>query len=259
MHHFEVLVAKFVRPAVRAKLTDRPTRSHFGGKAELPRGMTLPEHENPLGLLARVSLTELQAAVPTEWLPKSGALLFFADIGEPEYIDPTNQSAYAVRFVDDLAAPVDARIWKGKSVLPNPRNMEFERVDTIPGLDHRLIEAFEWEFEERMAYIKFFEARQGARARHQIDGYPNVPQNDIEELHCQLAEDGRDLGVLLYDEQRFDAALVSAQRDWRLLFQADTDDELDVMWGDGGTLYFFVREEDARRGDFSRVRASWQG
>lgn len=35
--------------------------------------------------------------------------------------------------------------------------------------------------------------------------------------------------------------------DWSLLFQMDTDDELNVMWGDAGMLYFWVRREDARQ------------
>jgi uncharacterized protein YwqG len=33
----------------------------------------------------------------------------------------------------------------------------------------------------------------------------------------------------------------------------DTDDELDVMWGDGGMLYFWVEEEAARAGRFDNV------
>ena len=29
------------------------------------------------------------------------------------------------------------------------------------------------------------------------------------------------------------------------LLQIDTDDSLDMMWADGGLLYFWIREEDA--------------
>ena len=47
--------------------------------------------------------------------------------------------------------------------------------------------------------------------------------------------------------------LAPGAKDWRLLLQFSSDDDLDVMWGDVGDLYFWVREQDARKGDFSNV------
>lgn len=41
--------------------------------------------------------------------------------------------------------------------------------------------------------------------------------------------------------------------EWRLLLQLDSDDASDMMWGDSGILYFWIREADARAGDFSNV------
>jgi uncharacterized protein YwqG len=38
--------------------------------------------------------------------------------------------------------------------------------------------------------------------------------------------------------------------EWRLLLQIDTDDDLDLMWGDCGMLYFCVKEQEARVGNF---------
>ena len=42
-------------------------------------------------------------------------------------------------------------------------------------------------------------------------------------------------------------------KDWRLLLQMDSDDDLDVMWGDAGILYFWIQADEARRGDFSNA------
>jgi uncharacterized protein YwqG len=257
MRDIEKLVRGFARSTVRVKLTDRPTRSHFGGPAELPRGMTIPPRVCPLALLARISLTELQAAAPTEWLPKSGALLVFADIERWFDILPKDPSAYLVLHVEDLAQPVDART-KKKHARPRARNIAFERTETLPSRERSRIQALALTDDEESAYHDLRHALLGGLTRHQVDGFPNDIQHDEEEFGCQLAHTGIDARDFVGDNDSRDAAVEAAQRDWRLLFQFDSDDDLDVMWGDAGTLYFFVREEDARRGDFSGVRASWQ-
>lgn len=74
---------------------------------------------------------------------------------------------------------------------------------------------------------------------HQIGGYPCPVQSDS--MEAQRHDIARRLG------QPSDMA------DWRLLLQLDTDDDAGMMWGDVGSLYFWVREQDARAGDFSKI------
>lgn len=75
---------------------------------------------------------------------------------------------------------------------------------------------------------------------HQIGGYPCPVQNDSMEAECQsiASRMGRSGGDI---------------SDWQLLLQLDSDDGAGMMWGDGGMLYFWIREQDAGEGDFSKV------
>lgn len=45
-------------------------------------------------------------------------------------------------------------------------------------------------------------------------------------------------------------ALEADCEQWSLLLQLDSDDPL-FMWGDGGTLYYWLREADLARRDFA--------
>ncbi|GAA5513288.1 hypothetical protein Dcar01_02021 [Deinococcus carri] len=64
---------------------------------------------------------------------------------------------------------------------------------------------------------------------HKLGGYPNFTQSDPR----QPADD-----------------LI-------LLFQLDSDERLGLMWGDVGTANFFIRPQDLKRRDFSKVAYHW--
>ena len=43
-----------------------------------------------------------------------------------------------------------------------------------------------------------------------------------------------------------------------LLFQMDSDDELEVMWGDAGMLYFCIEKQDLFHKRFNKVKFTLQ-
>jgi uncharacterized protein YwqG len=109
------------------------------------------------------------------------------------------------------------------------------------------------EEEERVwkAFDALREAEYGHGPKHQIGGYPDPVQGAEMDQECQLASNGLSVGNSSgYDDPRAEALRAGAS-DWRLLLQLDSDDDLKVMWGDCGRIYFWVREQDARKRDFS--------
>ena len=87
---------------------------------------------------------------------------------------------------------------------------------------------------------------------HQVGGYPGNLQWDGMEIQCAVAT-ARDGDIRNLGEEEPTPADLEAARDWRLLLQVDSDPAAGFDWIQGGRLYFWVHEADARSGDFSRV------
>jgi hypothetical protein len=51
-----------------------------------------------------------------------------------------------------------------------------------------------------------------------------------------------------------EAGLIEQVYEWELLLTLEYDEKREWSWGKAGTLYFLIRQQDLRTGDFSRVR-----
>lgn len=85
---------------------------------------------------------------------------------------------------------------------------------------------------------------------HKIGGFPDWIQGPMWH-HIQMSSNGIPLDGDEPDPR--EAALLPSTPEWRLLLQLDTDDDLGWLWGDGGRLYFTIKENDLKKGDFSRT------
>jgi len=83
---------------------------------------------------------------------------------------------------------------------------------------------------------------------HHIGGYPEPVQGNV------FTECEKDYSE---HKQTWQQAAENSHR-WRLLLQFDTDGDLGVMWGDAGTIYFCIREDDLRAGRFDKVCSTMQ-
>lgn len=240
--HARILVEGLRRPMLRLLTSEGAGFSKLGGYPELPPELDWPTaREGPLAFIAQLDLAEVRAAGGPEWLPSAGFLFVFNDAdryGFPDHMKVLFSSgrgparrppsplraeyefdARPVRLVHDSSAP--SSDW----------------LDLDPGLGLALDDLYPDNAPE-----------------HRVGGYPLEIQSGSMALECETL-------VRRYfprDGKKHSGPAEPMQTPWRLLLQVDSDDEVGMMWGDAGRLYLFIREEDARAGDFSRTVAVMQ-
>ncbi len=253
MRNVAALTAPHAAPALHLTLDDAPSRSHIGGEPVLPEGMNWPTRNGVrLDFLARLSLADVHRAGAIDWLPARGALLFFYDVErQPWGFDPVDRGSWAVVLVDDLEAAATAADPLPANGRKIPfRFAHFRLIQSLPSWERASIEALGLNDPESEELMRLTDEVFEAKPKHQVGGFPAPVQGDDMELEAQLVSHGLYCGNQTGYKDPRAVALRHGAADWRLLLQLDSDDDLGVMWGDSGTLYFWVPEASAREGKF---------
>jgi uncharacterized protein YwqG len=244
-------------PAVHIVKTKSPSLSHFDGLPNLPPEFHWPEHKGrKLGFVARLSLSEIQRANRIEWLPSRGALLFFYDMEEqPWGYDPKDRGSSVVLLAPDLPAPISQQGVQpdGRASPLSQRNIAFRRIDVLPSLERNSVRDLELSERESDLFSELTDVAFSGEPKHQIAGFPAPIQGDDMELECQLVTNGVYCGDSKGHNDERAELLKPGAMNWRLLLQVDSDDALDVMWGDAGVIYYWVEEHAAREGRFENT------
>ncbi|MEO8115794.1 MAG: YwqG family protein [Phenylobacterium sp.] len=229
----------------------------LGGRPDLNSRHDWPLWKGePQSFLAQLDLAALRRTGGPDWLPERGALFFFYDAEQSTWgFDSADRGSWMVIHDPDgfAAAPRVLPVLPANAAYrerllggsPERSRPDAELMDVrFPDVDTPEYEAYE--------------ARLNASAPkdapwHQVGGYPAAIQTSAMALDCQLASNGVYLGGPEGYASSRRKVLEAGAKDWQLLLQVDSDDDAGMMWGDVGMLYFWVREEDARRGDFAGV------
>jgi uncharacterized protein YwqG len=237
-----------------ALAVDDPLASKLGGSAYWPKQQKPPVDvdDQPLHLLAQIRLEQLPESLG---FPRTGLLQFFiqstdfygANIDDGMDMESLSKQRYfKVVHWPELSAEYDVLPAREGEMLPFRTHKGFgmkfnPRMETLSIADFRSDQLF-----EKLTYSQAMEAYSAQNAvdpellwnmlddrdvigvQHKLGGYPFFTQSD----------------------PRTDAS-------YELLFQLDTDDAVDMMWGDVGVANFFIRPEDLKSGDFSKVAYNW--
>lgn len=227
-----------------------PGFSKLGGDPELPDGVAWPEvRGRPCAFVAQIDLSALPRDAGLNWLPGTGLLYAFVDLEGYGFADQVQ-----VRL--DASAAGEPRSPPARGLRFPERRIGFEPHASLPSLDWLGVDPAETDLtDDQLDEIAdLSEGSFGSGVQHRIGGYPSEIQGEQMRLSCELSRRG------LEPLQRAEvpAAVLRASKSWRLLLQIDSDPDLKMNWGDGGRLYVFVREQDARAGDVSRTVTIFQ-
>jgi predicted DNA-binding protein (MmcQ/YjbR family) len=228
-------------------------QSRIGGVPDLPLGWAYPTFDGkPLAFLAQINLEELPRAFPEKPLPSTGILYFFSAFGwqlangDPHPDLPWERGAEAgfsqvLHFSGSTAVlnrhphPPGMKMFKPavvrfEEMLSLPRAADDERDPALK--DARWSEAEFGRFDDLYFAFDFVLKRKlGAAPKHKLLGYADVIQAAV------------------------------TQSDGRLLCQIDSDYhhlDTDMMWGDGGMIYFTLPASDLADGNFARIHSDLQ-
>ncbi len=219
--------------------------SHFGGRPDVGPDFKWPQwNGKALGFLAQINCAEAAALDSDNLWPKSGSLCFFHAIADcPWGDDPDFARSWAVIHVKNDAlrlAELPAGLTAADLLPAFP--ISLRRFSTLPdALSGEVSDAEFDSYYELCSELRMVDGR--FEPAHQTLGHVDSIQGPVEE-----------------EWQEFQTKLGRPHddSDWKLLLQFDSDDDLNVMWGDAGMLYFGIRESAFRAQRFEETLLTWQ-
>lgn len=206
----------------------------------------------PLSFIAQINLLETSTFDKENLLPKTGMLYFFYSAEQEVWgFDPKDENKFKVIY------------WNGeftklkRAEFPNtlpeysrfkPCSVGIKAEVSLPSYGQEVYEDFADGDDD-----KYWEHVYNVGNLNKLLGYSDNIQNEME-LECELVTNGLYCGDASGYNDPKAKALEPNARNWRLLLQIDSNEENEMMWGDGGRIYFWIKKDDLLNRQFNK---SW--
>jgi uncharacterized protein YwqG len=245
------------KPAVLLESGASDGFSKIGGLPDLPESVEWPAWKGkPLSFLCQIDLSSIPEKSYFSGYPESGFLFFFYDQEQETWgFDPEDRGSWKVIYLESLQSGGRTPAPEGleKEYIYGEKFLKFSMVHTYPCTEDDKIAKLNLSNEQSDMYDERYMSIDEDNPYHQLFGYPLPEQDPDMEMECQLVTHGIYCGDPSgYQDPRV-KELEKGAADWALLLQLDTDDDVDMMWGDAGRLYFWIRKEDLEKKNFDDV------
>jgi uncharacterized protein YwqG len=247
-------VKPYAKPALHLKYNNSfGPFSKLGQMPRVPKEFEWPEwNGKPLAFLLQLKFSEINKDGYLPHLPTSGLLYVFYDEEQSTWgFDPQDKGSWRLLFFDEGDALKERRYPKDLGTRYKLRPVEAFPILTYPPDPPDALSGGDEDKEE--AYYEFRSGVYEGQPAHHLGGYPDPVQGADMDLECQLVSNGLYCGDASGYEDERARILAEGGRDWTLLLQIDSDDGTEMMWGDSGLLYFWIRKEDLAARNFDDV------
>ena len=264
-------------------------QSKYGGKPHLPEGFEWPRYrfeekgkseDRPLSFLAQFNLAEIHPFDADKLLPSTGRLYFFYEMASMKWgFDPKDKGCSRVLYVEDATAklaPVDFPNDLDDYYLIPEFALSFEKEKSRPSFeefevytgDEKILyedakqhldeDADEWDLYEHSLELfgcPVYDDEADEKAR--LLGYADIIQNEMLE-ECETVTRGFYCGDRVKGLSREERLDIKRQRkEWTLLFQlgtiSDPESDYELMWGDAGCIFFYIKKADLEEKRFDKT------
>lgn len=244
-----------VKPAVALIAGDKSKvalplgQSKLGGRPDAPQDFKWPQKDdNPLSFIAQINLSELPAIEGSQ-LPATGLLSFFYS-NEVWGFDPKDKGGFQVFYFDNQnqlgeLLPPPAKIEKKFFGMFSKSKGVHEYATCVLSPEIILtlpynMDGIELSDEQSNNYCNLLDDIGG---QHRLFGHAAPVQSEME-LECELVTNGLYCGDASGYKDPRAAELEKNCHQWKLLLQINSEDNAEMMWGDLGMLYFWIKDED---------------
>lgn len=255
--HLEKRMLDTLEPTIQIHLCQEADKkiavgtSKFGGFPDLPNELEIPtKNDKPLYFIGQLNLKEVQYYHEGNPLPTKGMLYFFYDVEEePRGFDPKDIGGHRVLFTENIENLQRRELTT--EVFPSSV-ISFEETWTLAKEkigETGLSDDDEWDFYEEIE--EWFIREKNDGFHHLLGSAQSIQSEEMAE-ECHIVTNGFYLGNA-YPSDKEIQRLPGSPHDWMLLLQIDTNDELEMYWGDSGRLYFWIKKDDLLQKKFENT------
>ena len=266
-----------IRLYIKGSLKDGTGKTHVGGVPDVPEDFEWPfynteifnpvdkySHERkdlPLYFIAQFNCKDLAKYDKEGLLPKEGMLSFFYDLNEMKWgIEPEDKGFIRVYWFENTEKLHPATLPEGLDedyIIPMMRVRmreevsypAYEDVDvcSLPLYDDDL-------YEKALKNLKVKEKDDISKLLGWPEDWQGSMFEEVEDVTNGNSDENEDSDLPFEQQQK---RAQEARGKWQLLFQLDSldseEDNFDIMFGDAGSIYFFIPKDDLSKRRFDRV------